>query len=786
MAVDTTLRYLKLDFASHKDALLQRVRARWPRAWNDFLNNSFGIVLVDLVAWATSTLAFTINRVAGESYVGTMTLRESAVRLGANFGYQLRSPSPAVVACEATLTTVQTATVTIAAGTLLRTSDESSIPFEVSEDYTIEAGDLTPKLTVAQIAPGLAGANTIAALVTVTADSVNADLTDSSVDLTQFVQAGQTFTETGETDEYSIYSIEAAPGAVSNNRLVLAQPWAGETGTISATIYDKRILIVQGQTITDTFSTPITVSPSYGVRTSRTPVIDGSVTVTVNGEEWTEETSLAGSSGEDQVYRVQTFPTGETVVSFGDNSFGQQIPTEAIVVVTYRVGGGVAGNIGTNAIETSITGLVASTSSPVTVNIANTTSGGQGGRDAETLEEARTNIPYFVRTNDRAVTLDDYQTIASQFVSPQFGSVAFARATVRTENALLEGNTVSLYAWTTGPDGLVALSPQLKLALQAYVQTKAVGTDYVQILDGEARPVPISLRFKTLSGYSVVDTQRLIEDTVTATITALRPGQPVLWSNLVRSLDEVLGVDTVNMATPLADLNTSSTIELFTVPQASFVYDLDRTGVGSPVTSVVDGTTISLYEAQLPVFPVEAWSIRLFLGSNELTVVPDLKPGYAMLLGSNLSVNETQDSDRTYTYRSRVNLLTGKVSLWLVGAPGDLTMKLVPVAGYGQERSLNVYVGYTGDNSQSKRREVRSAIRSWSNGLSIGGTLYASPLSGITSSKSNVEDVVLSINGVDSVTRVALDTPASTADRISALDEELVKISNIYVNNQLD
>jgi hypothetical protein len=28
---ENTLRYLKTDFQSHKDALLQRVRARWPR-----------------------------------------------------------------------------------------------------------------------------------------------------------------------------------------------------------------------------------------------------------------------------------------------------------------------------------------------------------------------------------------------------------------------------------------------------------------------------------------------------------------------------------------------------------------------------------------------------------------------------------------------------------------------------------------------------------------------------------------------------------------------------------
>ncbi len=76
MATESTLRYLKLDYQSHKDALLQRIRERWPIAWNDFLANSIGIVLVDIVAWGLATVAYVINRIGGENFVSTMTLRE--------------------------------------------------------------------------------------------------------------------------------------------------------------------------------------------------------------------------------------------------------------------------------------------------------------------------------------------------------------------------------------------------------------------------------------------------------------------------------------------------------------------------------------------------------------------------------------------------------------------------------------------------------------------------------------------------------------------------------------
>lgn len=779
MATENTLRYLKVDYQSHKDALLQRVRARWPQNWNDFLANSFGVVLVDIVAWSTATLAFMVNRVAGENYITTMTLRESAVRLGGLVGYQLRGPVPASVACEASLASAQPADVTIREGTLVRTADELALAFEVSQDYTIEAGELTPRTPVVDFSPELSGANVINSFVTVTAGSTSVDLVDSTIDLSQYIEAGQSFQVEGSEEVYTIQSLETAPGAVASfTRMVLDRPYEGDTEVVAAEVFDTRIVLTQGQTITDRFVSPASDSPNFVVKLSQTPVIDNSVEVTVNGELWEQVSATALRDADDKVYQVKTFVSGQTVVTFGDGRFGQEIPQEASIVVTYRVGGGEDGNIDLNTINTTVTGLVTTLSNPVPITVTNTTSTGSGGRDAETLEEARTNIPYYARTNDRAVTLADYQTIAQQFSDPQFGSVAYARSAIRTENSFLEGNIVAIYAWTTGSDGtLVPLSSQLKLALTTYLQTKAVGTDLVQIFDGTARPVPVSLRFKVFGGFTVSDTSRLLSDTLRSFITALRPGDVVEYSNLMRTLDEVFGVDTINMATPLADMIPANSTELFTPPQDDYVYEIQRTGFGTPVTDA-NGDSISNYTATLPIFPLQVWSLRLFLGVNELTIVPHTTPGFARLFGENIS----SDDD----YPSTVNLLTGSVSLWIEGAPGDLTMKLVTVQGYSADRAVNVYIGYTGENTLTKRREIRAALRSWSDGLTIGGAIYGRQVSGIFASRVSITDVVEAISGVDAVTRVALDTPANNEDRITAADYELLRLGNIILNNQVD
>lgn len=781
-----TLRYIKYDYQSQKDALLQRIRDRWPGRWNDFLANSIGIVIVDVVAWGLATLAFLVNRVAGEQYIPTMTLRESAVRIGGLTGYQLRSALPATVSCEATISTAQSADVTIFEGTLIRTSDNNALAFEVSKDYTIEAGEFSPKELVATFSPSLSGQNVINTFLQVTQGSSAVDEVDTTIDLSQYIEIGQTLYELGGTDGYTIQNIETAPGGVNtNSRIILSSEWTGATGTIQAQIYDQRIQLIQGQTVTDRFVAPIQTA-SYAVRLSRTPVIDNSVEVTVNGEPWEQTTSVGIVSEFAQVFQVKTFVSGDTAVIFGDGTFGALVPSEAAVTVTYRIGGGVAGNVELNSINTTITGLIESLSNPVSVQVTNTTSTGIGGQEAETLEQARVNIPYYTRTNDRAVTLSDYQTIAQQYSDPQFGSVAYARSVVRTENALLEGNIVSIYAWTTGPGGgLVPLSAQLKTALQTYLQTKSVGTDFVQILDGTARPVPMSLRFKVLKGFSISDTKNLVIGTINAYIVALRPGDPVIYSDMVAKLDAVFGMDNLVMATPITDLYPSNSTELFTVPQDTFIYSLDKTASGSPATDS-SGVQVSPYTVQLPVFPVQTWSFKLFLGVNEVSNMPYLYTGtdnrvlvqQARLMGENLSSDDN--------YVSVVNLLTGQATLWIKGAPGDLTMQLVTAQGYSAERVVNLYIGYSGDTSQTKRREIRSALQAWGQGLFIGGAIYAQRVEGISASVVSVSDMVSAIPGVDAVNRVALDTPANSQDRVTASDFELLRLGQIVLNNQVD
>lgn len=730
--------------------------------------------LVDMMAWNMATMAFLVNRQAGELYKDTMTLRESAIRLGALGGYRLRGPTPASVLCDVSVTASLSSQIEIQKGTLVRSTTD--LPFEIADDYTILIGNTAPITQVVVFSTEQVGSNVLATLVKVTPGSVNVDLVDSSIDLTQYVSPGQEFRVDASSLSYTISSISASDGAISNNRIILEAAYSGtEEAFVEAEVIDRRIALVQGQTVSEQFTAPAQDTADFLVRLSRTPVIDNTVTVTVNDEAWTEVSSPLDLSPTKKSFIVKTTTSGVTIVQFGDGQLGQVVPANSVIGVSYRVGGGTAGNVAAGTIATSIIGFITSSQNPVTINITNRTSSGQGGADEESLEEARTHIPLYFKANDRAVTIDDCQEVARSFSSPQFGAVSFARAFSRATNSILEGNIIELYAWTTGPGGtLTTLSSAMKLALKEWMNARGLGTDYIMIADGTSRPVPIAFRFKTAEGFQLSDTLQLLSDAIKSMVNSLRPGDPIVYSDLINSLATTQGVASVIMATPNNDLTTTSPTELFTIPQDNYAYTVVK-NYASDIDSKDDGERVTFYTVQLPVAPLTPWAFSLMLGDEVLSITPGTVPGTARLYNSRvLSISDS--------YLSYVNLLTGQAVLATKGVIGDLTMKLKTMQGYNSDRFINIYASYIGLDSAEKRQEIRTRIKSWGEGLNIGGTLYGTEVSEITISKSNIQSVIESVSDVDEVTKLTLGTPINDDPKMVAGETELLRIGQIILN----
>jgi predicted phage baseplate assembly protein len=131
-------------------------------------------------------------------------------------------------------------------------------------------------------------------------------------------------------------------------------------------------------------------------------------------EQWQEVTDFGDSQPGDRHYTLDsldgTLTMGPSLLQ-PDGSvyrFGAVPPKESLLTFSrYQHGGGVAGNVPQAALS------VLKTAIPYVARVTNRQPA-EGGRNAQSLEDARLRAPQFLRTRTRAVTADDYEYLARQ------------------------------------------------------------------------------------------------------------------------------------------------------------------------------------------------------------------------------------------------------------------------------------------------------------------------------------------------------------------------------------
>ena len=127
--------------------------------------------------------------------------------------------------------------------------------------------------------------------------------------------------------------------------------------------------------------------------------------VAVDGIYWTEVDTFYDQSADARLFVVSQSPDGKSSLRFGDGVNGARLPTGSRVVATYRYGAGAAspppGRL-TTILKPQPN--LASIRNPVAV---------WGGADAQQPGDVRTNAPASVLTFGRAISADDYETVAA-------------------------------------------------------------------------------------------------------------------------------------------------------------------------------------------------------------------------------------------------------------------------------------------------------------------------------------------------------------------------------------
>lgn len=320
------------------------------------------------------------------------------------------------------------------------------------------------------------------------------------------------------------------------------------------------IPVVEGHTVTED---PVAISDGrenqmYTLREK--PVIKGSIEVTVEElphieTRWQEVDTLANSSPADRHFIVQRNAEGAATILFGDGINGIVPPpgtfsTPVRIKATYRVGGGAKGNVPA-ATRFNATAPIIGAYNPEAA---------AGGADSEDTDRARAFAPRLFRTQERAVTVQDYIDLAMQV--PGVGK---ARAVA------LNWNQVVLYI---APSGQVAEpSELLKRDLLAFFENRRMLTTGLKIFGPQAADIYLGAIVRAKPYYLKSDVRAAVEKAVADYLdfNAVEFGQPIYLSkvyDVIQSLDYVASLTVFKFSRKAEP-----------VPGAAIVYDIEPNGI---------------------------------------------------------------------------------------------------------------------------------------------------------------------------------------------------------------
>jgi len=176
-----------------------------------------------------------------------------------------------------------------------------------------------------------------------------------------------------------------------------------------------RVPLTEGEVYTESY-TSINGS-NQQIILNQPNVVGRSITVTVNegpggsSVSYSQIERLIDATGTDLVYSTRITSDDYTILTFGNNANGKVPTTNSVITVTYRTSRGAEGNVSANTI-TDFESLDSSIGAGYDglVIIPNTVKA-FGGANPESIEILRKNITSSFRSQDRAVSLTDYQDL---------------------------------------------------------------------------------------------------------------------------------------------------------------------------------------------------------------------------------------------------------------------------------------------------------------------------------------------------------------------------------------
>lgn len=220
-----------------------------------------------------------------------------------------------------------------------------------------------------------------------------------------------------------------------------------------------------------------------------TNVVDSSIEITINNENWTPVESLAFANATDKVFFPSIDENLVMSIEFGDGINGAIPPDGQPVVAIYYTSSGASGNVGPGAISELISTIT--TPSGIILQVSNTFDA-SGGVDIESVADLQRRIPKANRTNYRAVTDQDYIDIAEMV-----NGVTKAGVTYKCKNP------VAIYIV---PNGGGQASETLLKSVVNYFENKRINTTKVVAFSAGDVRILLEINVKVLRDSNRIQT----------------------------------------------------------------------------------------------------------------------------------------------------------------------------------------------------------------------------------------------------------------------------------------
>lgn len=302
------------------------------------------------------------------------------------------------------------------------------------------------------------------------------------------------------------------------------------------------VLATQGTTVSNELVGNSSGAPTQQFQLSQTSVINDSVSVLVGTVAYQRVEYLIDYNSYDPVFTIYTDAEGISYITFGDGVSGRIPPISSQIYATYRVGGGVTGNVASNTIKNIIKFPSGSIPAGLSVNNQDISITGDGaatgGADAESTDSIRINAPKSIRSLNRAVSLTDYASLAVQVSGV---SKAIATASIF--------NSVVLYMLPYGDTGLQSdgVTPSTTFNTYAnevstFLTEKIPTTTTVTIQPPAYVPVNMIVNFTVLPTYK----QSLVTTAVNAIIAELLLIDNVTFNDRISLQDLMKAIGSVD------------------------------------------------------------------------------------------------------------------------------------------------------------------------------------------------------------------------------------------------